>query len=64
MMLAIISPPLSSSLLDSTYYVDPNGGSRNDAMEVVCRKMEKYDGWFTCIKPTQDTFVSWSMLYS
>lgn len=25
-------------------------------MEVVCRRMEKYEGWFTCIKPVQDTF--------
>ena len=43
---------------DTTYYVDPNGGSRVDTMEVVCRKMEKYDGWFTCIKPTEDIVVS------
>ena len=23
-----------------------------DAIEVVCRKLEQYEGWFTCIKPS------------
>jgi hypothetical protein len=60
-----LSPSLPPPPSDSTHYVDPNGGSRHDAMEVVCRKMEKYDGWFTCIKPAQDTFVSCrSMLHT
>jgi hypothetical protein len=36
---------------DAAYYVDPNGGSVNDAIEVTCKKV---DGeWFTCIKPTE-----------
>jgi len=29
-----------------------------DAIEVVCRKLEKYDGWFTCVKPSMDKIVS------
>ena len=29
-----------------------------DAIEVVCRKLEKYDGWFTCVKPSMDKNVS------
>ena len=36
---------------DSTYYVDPNGGSPRDAIEVTCREMERAKSWFTCIKP-------------
>ena len=37
---------------DATYYVDANGGSVKDAIEVVCRKLEQYEGWFTCVKPS------------
>ena len=43
---------------DTTYYVDPNGGSPEDAFEVICRKMELYQGWFTCIKPRKSIMVS------
>jgi len=38
--------------------VDPNGGNAQDAIEVVCRKLEKYDGWFTCVKPSVTKIVS------
>jgi hypothetical protein len=41
-----------SVLTDSTYYIDPNGGSKRDALEVVCRKMELFPGWFSCVNPT------------
>ena len=45
-------------LLDATYYVDPNGGSNLDALEVVCRKMEILPGWFTCVKPNRQLMVN------
>ena len=51
-------PSCGICLPDGTYYVDPNGGSVKDAIEVVCRKLEKYDGWFTCVKPSMDKIVS------
>ena len=49
--------------IDTTYYVDPNGGSHEDALEVTCRKMELYQGWFTCIKPRKSVLVSVTIYY-
>lgn len=43
---------------DSTYYVDPNGGSPRDSIEVTCRQLEKSEGWFTCIKSASVDEVS------
>ena len=48
---------------DKTYYIDPNGGSTLDAVEVVCRKFETEEGIFTCIKPTIDNIVSACTVY-
>ena len=50
--------------IDTTYYVDPNGGSHEDALEVTCRKMELYQGWFTCIKPQKSILVSVTIILS
>lgn len=34
---------------DSTYWMDPNGGSVSDAVKVTCRQIN--DEWSTCIQP-------------
>ena len=36
---------------DVTYYVDANGVSVKDVIEVVCRKLEQYDG--SCVSSLQ-----------
>ena len=53
----------SHIFIDKTYYIDPNGGSTLDAMEVVCRKFETEEGIFTCIKPTIHNIVSACTVY-
>ena len=45
-------------LPDGTYFVDPNGGNVEDAIEVVCRKLPEYSGWFTCVPPSMTMIVS------
>lgn len=47
-----ISLMLPKMKYGKTYYIDPNGGSPADAIEVVCKKSEE-EVW-TCIPPTVD----------
>lgn len=54
----LILAPSDAPPTDTTYYVDPNGGSSEDAIEVTCRRMEKFEGWFTCVRPQSDVQVS------
>lgn len=42
-------------LLIGPYYIDPNGGSIEDAMEVQCYRIELIV--WTCIEPKQDIYV-------
>ena len=48
--------PTALAFTGKTYYIDPNGGSPADAIEVVCKKSEE-EVW-TCIPPTVDEIVS------
>ena len=39
-----------------TYFINPNGGSIADSIEVTCKNVN--DMWFTCIKPSEMEIVS------
>ena len=49
---------ITSTTSDATYYIDPNGGSPLDALEVACKTFEDHEGMFTCVKPTEYLIVS------
>jgi len=42
-------------LFTGTYYVDPNGGSIDDAFEVKCHKIDNVE--WTCIEPKEKSHV-------
>nr|CAJ43111.1 collagen [Suberites domuncula] len=47
---------------DNSYFVDPNGGSVHDAIEVTCKKVG--EDWFTCVKPTENDIECKSSKYN
>ena len=48
------------TLLAGTYFIDPNGGSNEDAMEVKCYKIDGVE--WTCIEPKEKIFVRQIMI--
>ena len=47
---------------DSTYWMDPNGGSVSDAVKVTCRQIN--DEWSTCIQPETRPEDNWKVIAS
>ncbi len=43
-----------------SYYIDSNGGSIDDAIEVTCKNVDST--WFTCVKPTEIEMVSGTLI--